>query len=70
MTINRAIQTASNAAFRLGLMASATWIFFVQLAIRHDTKIYEILMTPVWIGWGGWLIYKHNVEKKLLRKFK
>ncbi len=70
MNINRAIQTTSNVVFRLGLMASATWIYIIQLAIRHDTKIYEILMTPVWIGWGVWLIYKHRYEKKLLNKFK
>jgi hypothetical protein len=70
MTINRAIKVTSNAVFRLGLLASSTWIFLIQLAIKHDTKIYEILMTPVWIGWGAWLIYKHRYEKKLLRKFK
>jgi hypothetical protein len=70
MTINRAIQVTSNAVFRLGLLASSTWIFLIQLAIKHDTKIYEILMTPVWIGWGVWLIYKHRYEKILLRKFK
>ena len=69
MTINWAIQTASSAVFKMGLLASTTWIFIIQLAIRHDTKIYEILTTPVWIGWGIWLIYKHKYEKKLLRKF-
>ncbi len=69
MIINRAIQVTSNAVFRLGLLASATWIFIIQLAIRHDTKIYEILTTPVWIGWGIWLIYKHKYEEKLLKKF-
>lgn len=70
MTINYAIQKVSNTAFKLGLFASATWIYFIQLTIRDDTKMYEILMTPVWIGWAAWLIYKHNFEKKLLKKFK
>lgn len=69
MTINRAIQTASNTVFRLGLLASATWIFIIQLAIKHDTRIFEILTTPVWIGWAAWLIYKHKFEEKLLEKF-
>jgi len=69
MSINKAIQIFSKRIFKLGLMASATWIYVIQLIIRDDTKMYEILMLPVWIGWAAWLIYKHNFEKKLLNKF-
>jgi hypothetical protein len=69
MGINKSIQIFSNRIFKLGLLASATWIYFIQLIIRDNTKMYEILMLPVWIGWAAWLIYKHKFEKKLLNKF-